>query len=38
MHDIIKYSSSICPFESGKSEKEEKKYKNLNTSRTKRAF
>ena len=25
MHDIIDYSTSICPFESGKSEKEEEK-------------
>ena len=25
MHDIINCSTSICPFESGKSEKEEKK-------------
>ena len=25
MHDIINYSTSICPFESGKSGKEEEK-------------
>ena len=25
MHDIINYSTSICPFESGKSGKEEQK-------------
>ena len=25
MHDIINYSTSICPFESGKSGKEDKK-------------
>ena len=25
MHDIINYSTSICPFESKKSEKEEEK-------------
>ena len=25
VHDIINYSTSICPFESGKCEKEEKK-------------
>ena len=37
-HDIINYSSSVCPFESGKCGKEEKKNKNLNILRTKRAF
>ena len=29
-HDIINYSTSICPFEFGKCEKEGKNYKNLN--------
>ena len=38
IHDIINYSTSICPFESEKCGKEGKKYKNLNISRTKRAF
>ena len=37
-HDIINYSTSICPFESGKCGKEGKNYKNLNISKTKRAF
>ena len=36
--DIINYSTSICPFESGKSGKEGKKYKNVYISRMKRAF
>ena len=27
MHDIINYSTSICPFESGKSGKKEEKYR-----------
>ena len=38
IHDIKNYSSSICPFESGKCGKEGKKYKSVNISRTKRAF
>ena len=40
IHDIINYSTSICPFESGKEsvEREGKNYKNLNILRTKRAF
>ena len=38
IHDIINYSTFICPFESEKCEKEGKIYKNLNNSRTKRAF
>ena len=29
MHDIINYSTSICPFESGKSGKEEEKIQKL---------
>ena len=35
IHDVINYSTSICPFESGKYGKEEKNYKNLNISKTK---
>ena len=35
--DIINYPTSICTFESGQCEKG-KNYKNLNISRTKRAF
>ena len=38
VYDIINYSTSICPSESGKPEKEGKKLQNLNISRTKRAF
>ena len=38
IHDIINYSTSICPFESEKCGKEENNYKNLNILRTKRAF
>ena len=34
----INYSTSICPSEPGKCEKEGKNYKNLNILRTKRAF
>ena len=37
IHDI-NYSTSICPFESGKCENEHENYKNLNILRTKRAF
>ena len=37
IYDIINYSTFISPFESGKCEKE-KNYKNLNNSKTKRAF
>ena len=37
VHDIINYSTSIYPFESGKFGKG-KNYKNLNIPRTKRAF
>ena len=36
IHDIINYSISICPFESGKCGKEGKKYENLNISRMKK--
>ena len=38
IYDIINYSTSICPSESGKCGKEGKKLQNLNISRTKRAF
>ena len=38
VHDITNYSTSICPFVSGKCGKEGKNYKILNISRTKRAF
>ena len=34
----VAYSTSICPFESGKCGKEEEKYKNVNIWRTKRAY
>ena len=37
IHDIINYSTSICPFESGKCGKEGENYKNLNIWSTKRA-
>ena len=37
IHGIINYSTSICPFESGR-ESKGKKYKNLNILRTKRTF
>ena len=38
IHDIINYSTSICPFEPEKCGKGGKKYKNMNILRTKRAF
>ena len=38
VHDIINYSTFICPFDSGKCEKEKENYKNLNISKVKRAF
>ena len=38
VHDIINYSTFISHFKSGKCGKEGKNYKNLNISRTKRAF
>ena len=38
-HNIINYSTSICPFESGKCGiKKKENYKNLNISKTKRAI
>ena len=36
IHDVINYTSSICPIESKKCGKEGKNYKHLN--RTKRTF
>ena len=38
IYDIINYSNSICPFESGQCGKEEKKLQNLNILRMRRAF
>ena len=38
IHDIANYSTSICPFVSGRCGKEGKIYKYLNISGTKRAF
>ena len=38
MHDIINYSTSICPFESKKSGKEEEKIQKFEILRTERAF
>ena len=38
IYEIINYSTSICHFKSGKCGKEGKDFKNLNISRTKRAF
>ena len=38
VHDIMNYSTSICPFKSGKCGKEGKYCKKLNILRTKRAF
>ena len=38
IHNIINYSISICPFETGKCGKDGKNYKDLKISRTKRAF
>ena len=38
IHEIIKYSTSIHPFEFGKCGTKGKHYKNLNISRSKRAF
>ena len=38
VHDIINYSTSIYPLESGKCGKEGKNYKNLNISRNKKFF
>ena len=38
IHDMINHFTLICPFESWKPGKEDKKYKKLNISRTKKAF
>ena len=38
MHDIINYSTSLCPFESGKSGKEEEKYKKSDYLLNKKSF
>ena len=35
IHDIINYSTSICPFEFDSVKRKEKNYKKLNISRTK---
>ena len=38
IHEIINYSTFICSSECEKCRKEGKNYKNLNNSKTKRAF
>ena len=38
MHDIINYSTSICPFESGKSGKEEEKIQKLEYLENEKSF
>ena len=38
MHDIINYSTSICPVESGKSGKEEEKIQKLEHLEDKKSF
>ena len=38
IHDIINYSTSICPFESGKCKKERKKSQKLEYLRNKKSF
>ena len=38
MHDIINYSTFLCPFESGKSGKEEEKYKKSEYLLNKKSF
>ena len=38
MHDIINYSTSICPFESGKSGKEEEKIQKFEYLENKKSF
>ena len=38
MHDIINYSTSICPFESGKSGKEEEKIQKFEYLENKKRF
>ena len=38
MHDIINYSTSICPFESGKSGKEEEKIQKFEYLKNEKSF
>ena len=38
MHDIINYSTSICPFESGKSGKEEEKIQKFEYLENEKSF
>ena len=38
MHDIINYSTSICPFESGKCGKEEEKIQKFEYLRNEKSF
>ena len=38
VHDIINYSNSICPFQSGKCGKEEKKLKKLEYLKNEKSF
>ena len=38
MHDIINYSTSICPFESGKSGKEEEKIQKFEYLQKEKSF
>ena len=38
IHDIINYSTSICPFESGKCGKEEKKLQKFEYLENKKSF
>ena len=38
MHDIISYSTSICPFESGKRGKEEEKIQKFEYFENKKSF
>ena len=38
MHDIINYSTSICPFEPGKSGKEEEKIQKCEYLENKKSF
>ena len=38
MHDIVKYSTSICPFESGKSGKEEEKIQKFEYLENEKSF
>ena len=38
MHDIINYSTSICPFESGECGKEEEKIQKFEYQRNEKSF